>query len=98
MSRLEIEDQLGPEQSAHGGVRTRLWRLGVERRQQRQDGDEVTAPVSHPAAERLQIPQLAERATARRAEGGEMRPDPPAAVRSRATPCLNGSGNHGAGL
>jgi len=93
-----VEDQLGPEEAAHRRVRAGLRRLRVERWQQRENHDQVAAPIAHPAAHGLQVPEVAQGPAARRTEGGKLCTDPPAPVRPGPTPRFNRRGDDRARL
>ena len=95
---LEVENELRPEEAAHRRIRAGLRRVGVERGQQRKDGDQVPASAAHPAAQQLEIPQVGQRPAARRAERGQMGPDSPASVGVRPAPGLYRGGDHRAGI
>ncbi len=88
MGVTQIEDQLGPEKTAHRRIRTGLHRHRVEGGKQRENHDQISAPIADPATCGLQVTQIAEGAAARRAEGSKLRADPPAPLRAGTTPRL----------
>jgi len=94
----EIEDQLRPEEAAHAGVGTGLRPPGVERGSQRQDRHQVAALGLHPAAQRLQVLEVAQRAAALGSQGGQLGADAPALARAGPAPRLDGRGDDGGGL
>jgi len=93
----QVEDQLRPEEAAHGGIGARFGGRGVERGEERQDGDEVTAPVSHPVTHRLEIGQVPHGARAGRAQRREVCTDAEAPAGPVPAPGGAGRGDHGGG-
>ena len=92
----EVQDQLRPEQPAHRAVGARLGGRGVEGGEEREHGDEVAAALAEPAAEGLEVAQVADGAAAAGAERRQLGAHPPAPVRARALPRLDRRGDDGA--
>ena len=94
--RSRISSDQNSRLTGEYGLGSGDWVLKVGSQGERRD--QVAAPLSDPAAEGLEVPEVAEGSAPCRAEGGQMSSDAPAPMRSRPAPRLARRGDDRARL